>query len=68
MEPIVNMDLIVVLIVYSVGRQIHDMTVTNAALGDDVVSEFLDFGATSPEHRDLHAAFVIEVHVQSRLR
>ena len=54
--------------VHSVRRQIHNLTVTNTPLRNDVVSEFLDIRAASFEDSNLHAAFVIEMHVQGRLR
>ena len=54
--------------VHAVGGQIDHMTVAHAALGDDVIGEFLHIGATALEHRDLHAAFVVKMHVQCCLR
>ena len=44
------------------------MAVAHAALGDDVVGELLHVGAAALEHGDLDAAFVIEMHVQRRMR
>jgi hypothetical protein len=61
------MGLIAPMSMHSVRRQIHNMTVTNAPLRDDVASELLDLGATSLEHGDFHATFVVEMHVQGRL-
>ena len=52
----------------AVGRQIDHVAVAHAALGNDVVGELLHVGAEALEHRDFHAAFVVEVHVQRRLR
>ncbi len=56
------------LAVRAVRRQIHDMTVTHAALGDDVIGKFLHVETAAFEHGDFHAAVVIEVHVQRCLR
>ena len=42
--------------------------VTHAALGDDVVGEMADFAAGALQRRHLHAAVVVEMHVQRRQR
>jgi hypothetical protein len=55
-------------IVDVVGRQVDDVAVAHAALGDDAVGEVLHVGAAAFEHRDFHAAIVVEMHVQRRLR
>ena len=44
------------------------MAVPHAAFGDDMVGKFLHVGAAALEHGDFHAAVVIEMHVQRRLR
>jgi hypothetical protein len=38
------------------------------ALGDDVVGKFLNFHAFAFQHGDLHATFVVKVHMERRLR
>jgi hypothetical protein len=53
--------------VHAIGRQIDHVAVAHAALGDDVVGEFLHFGAAALEHGDFHAALVVEMHVQRRV-
>src|SRR6202035_615758 len=52
----------------AIGRQIDDVAVAHAALGNDAVGELLHVGAAALEYGDLHAAFVVEMHVQRRLR
>ena len=49
----------------AVRRQIDDVAVAHAAFRDDAVGELLHVGAAALEHRDLHAAFVVEVHMES---
>lgn len=68
MAVAVIMTMTMAVIVDVVGRQIDDMAVTHATLGDDVVGEVLHVGAAAFEHRDFHAAVVVEMHVQRRLR
>ena len=53
--------------VRAVSRQIDHVAVAYAALGDDVVGEFLHIGAAALEHGDFEAVVVIEMHVQRRL-
>ena len=48
--------------------QINHVAMAHATLGDDALGELLHVGSLALEHRDLHAAFVVEVHVQRRLR
>jgi hypothetical protein len=52
----------------AVGRQIDHLPVAHAAFGNDVVGEFPHVGPASFEHRHLHAALVVQVNVQRRLR
>ena len=48
----------------SIGRlHIDDVSMPDAALGNDVVCERLHLQAAAFEHRHLQAAFVIEMHV-----
>ena len=51
----------------AICRQIHHLAVMYASLGDDVVSKLLYISATPFEYRDLHTAFVVEMHVKRRL-
>jgi hypothetical protein len=52
----------------AVGGQIDHVAVAHAAFGNDVIGELLHVGAAALEYGDFHAAFVVEVHVQRRLR
>ena len=52
----------------TVGRQIDHVPMAHATLGNDVVGELLHVSAEAFEHGDLHAALVVEMHVQRRLR
>ena len=53
----------------SVGRRhVDDVTMPDAALGDDMVGKRLHLRAAALEHGHLQAAFMIEVHMQRRLR
>jgi hypothetical protein len=49
-------------------RDIDDVAVPHAALGDDVIGERLHLRALALQHRHLEAALVVEVHVERRLR
>ena len=50
------------------GGQINHVAVAHATLGDDALGELLHVGALALEDRNLHAAFVVEMHMQRRLR
>jgi hypothetical protein len=52
----------------TLGRHIDDVAVAHAALGDDVVGEFLYFGAAALQHGDFETAIVIEMDVQRGVR
>src|SRR5882757_5272455 len=53
----------------SVGRRhIDDVTMPDAAFGDDSVGKRLHLRAAASEHGHLQAAFMIEMHMQRRLR
>ena len=45
----------------------YNVSVTHAALGNDMVGECFHFGAGSLQHRHLKAAVMIEVDVERRL-
>jgi hypothetical protein len=48
-------------------RQIDDVPMTHAALSDDVIGKMLHVGSTPFKHCNLHAALLVEMHVQRRL-
>jgi hypothetical protein len=50
------------------GGQVDDMTVANAAFGNDVVGKMLHVGAAAFEHGHLHATVVVQMNVQRCLR
>ena len=52
----------------AVRRQIDHVAMAHAALGDDVIGEFLHIGASPLENCDFKTALVIEVYVKRRLR
>ena len=45
-------------------RHAHDLAVTHAALGDDMLAEMLHVISLSLQHRDLEAGVMVEMHVQ----
>src|SRR3569833_2026631 len=49
-------------------RHHHDMAVTDAALGDDLLGERLHFAPRALQHGDLETALGIDMHMQSGLR
>ena len=59
---------VVVVAVCAVRGQVHYMAVAHAALGDDVIGEFLHIGASPLENRDFETTLVIEVYMKRRLR
>jgi hypothetical protein len=46
------------------NRQYHDMTMAHAALGNHVIGECLDLGASSPQDGHLKTGIVVDVHVK----
>ena len=55
-------------LMHAVRRQVDHVAVAHAALGDDVIGEFLHIGASPLENCDFETALVIEVYVKRRLR
>lgn len=51
----------------AVSRQVDHPAMTDTAFGDDAVGKLLHVGAAPLQYGDLHAAVVIDMHVQSRL-
>jgi hypothetical protein len=49
-------------------RNHDDTAVPHATLGNHLVGAFLNFRCAPLENGDLHAAVVVEMHVQRRLR
>ena len=50
------------------GGQIDNLPMTHAAFGHDVVGKFLHVNTASFEDRHLHAALLVQMNVQRRLR
>ena len=49
-------------------RQVDDLPVADPSFGDDMIGKLLHLFAGSLQHRHLHAAFVVQVHMQRGLR
>ena len=49
-------------------RQIDDLPMADAAFGNDMVCKLLHVASASFQDRDFHAALVIQMNVQRRLR
>ena len=58
----------VTVLMHAVCRQIDHVAMAHAALGDDVIGEFLHIGASPLENRDFETTLVIEVYMKRRLR
>ena len=48
----------------SFDRHAHQLAVTHAALGDDVLAEMLHLARLAAQHRDLEASVMVEMHMQ----
>lgn len=53
-----------VFLIFEFNGNGDEASVTYATLGDDMLGEIADIVHRAPQHRDLHAAIVIEVDVQ----
>jgi hypothetical protein len=48
----------------SFDRHAHQLAVTHAALGDDVLAEMLHLARLAAQRRDLEASVMVEMHMQ----